>query len=203
LFHAYIEEMEKTSRPLVVFAFSLLVLTSLAAATHALASEPLAPSEPGKPQVKDRMGSAVLSPFEDLNLIKDKIPLALQEAIVAPYDPPRDKSCEALAAAIAPLTLALGPDLDEPNNKTNPSLLERGSGMAGDVAIDAVRGAAQSLIPFRGWVRKLSGADSYAKLVRAAIIAGGVRRAYLKGLGEAMGCAAPASVTRVSITPPS
>ena len=171
--------------------------------THALAEDPVAPSEPAKPQVTDRVGSAVLSPFEDLHLIKDKIPLPLLEAMTEPYQLPNDKSCEGLASAIAPLTLALGPDLDEPPSKANPSLLERGSGMAGDVAIEAVRGAAQGIIPFRGLVRKLSGAESHAKLFRAAIIAGGVRRAYLKGLGEAMGCAAPASVTRVSMTPPS
>ena len=47
-------------------------------------------------------------------------------------------------------------------------------------------------IPFRGVVRKLSGAESHDRLVQSAIIAGNVRRAYLKGLGEARGCMPPA-----------
>lgn len=53
--------------------------------------------------------------------------------------------------------------------------------------------AAEGIVPFRGWVRKLSGAERYAKEVAAAITAGTIRRAYLKGLGQAAGCAAPAA----------
>nr|QQZ48666.1 hypothetical protein JKL49_14210 [Phenylobacterium glaciei] len=45
-------------------------------------------------------------------------------------------------------------------------------------------GAASDLIPFRGWVRRLSGAQRHDSLVTAAINAGAVRRAYLKGLGN-------------------
>ena len=43
-------------------------------------------------------------------------------------------------------------------------------------------GAASDVIPFRGWIRKLSGAERHDKYVQAAITAGAVRRAYLKGL---------------------
>ncbi|MDZ4318955.1 MAG: hypothetical protein U1A07_08985, partial [Phenylobacterium sp.] len=60
-------------------------------------------------------------------------------------------------------------------------------------AFGAVAGFTQDVIPFRGWVRKLSGAEQHDNLVRDAIIAGGVRRAYLKGLGEARGCNPPAT----------
>lgn len=49
------------------------------------------------------------------------------------------------------------------------------------------------MIPFRGWVRKLTGAERYSRKVSAAIAAGAIRRAYLKGLGQAAGCAAPAA----------
>jgi hypothetical protein len=45
-------------------------------------------------------------------------------------------------------------------------------------------------------VRKLSGAERYERKVAAAIAAGSVRRAYLKGLGQAAGCAAPAAPRR-------
>lgn len=42
-------------------------------------------------------------------------------------------------------------------------------------------------------MRKLTGAERYAKEVSAAIAAGTIRRAYLKGIGQAAGCAAPAA----------
>ena len=56
-----------------------------------------------------------------------------------------------------------------------------------------VRGETQDLLPFRGWVRKLSGADRHRKALEAAIKAGGVRRGYLKGAGMRMNCAPPAA----------
>ncbi len=156
---------------------------------------------PAQGPTKDTMGQALTAPLADLNITQDKIPLILQLAMAAPYDGPQDRSCEGLAAAIAPLDLALGPDLDVPPSKTNPGLLEHGSTFAGDAAVGAMRGATEGLIPFRGWVRKLSGAEAHSKKVRAAIAAGAVRRAYLKGLGEAKGCAAPAAPQRAAPAP--
>ena len=40
---------------------------------------------------------------------------------------------------------------------------------------------------------KLSGAERYSREVAAAIAAGTIRRAYLKGVGASTGCAAPAA----------
>ena len=201
--------MDQTTRPAVIFALALLVMTQLARpdVTHAKvpeATDPTAEAKASKPPpvqgpAKDTMGQAMTAPLEDLNLTKDKIPLVLELAMAAPYEGPQDQTCEGLAAEIAPLTLALGPDLDVPPSKTNRGLLERSSTFAGDAAVGAVRGATEGLIPFRGLVRKVSGAETHAKKVRAAIAAGAVRRAYLKGLGEAKGCPAPAAPQR---TPP-
>jgi hypothetical protein len=42
-------------------------------------------------------------------------------------------------------------------------------------------------------VRKLTGAERYSREVAAAISAGTIRRAYLKGLGASAGCDAPAA----------
>ena len=107
----------------------------------------------------------------------------------APYAVPADRSCDALVKDVQALDTVLGVDLDTPPTPTNPGLVERGGG----VAVGALRGAAEGVVPFRGWVRKLSGAERYAKEVAAAIAAGTIRRAYLKGLGQAAGCAAPAA----------
>jgi hypothetical protein len=98
------------------------------------------------------------------------------------------------------LDAALGADLDTPPTPSNPGLVERG----GDVAVGAVRSAAEGVVPFRGWIRKLTGAERYAKEVAAAIAAGTIRRAYLKGLGQAAGCTAPAApaAPAAPVTPP-
>ncbi|MEY4257061.1 MAG: hypothetical protein RLZZ141_2288 [Pseudomonadota bacterium] len=196
--------MDTSSRLAVVFTLSLMALnaTTSGAMAQSPPSDAAAPATPAaKPAVSKRMGKAAKAPLEDLNLSKDKIPLILEQAMAAPYQWPSDSSCEGLAAAIAPLTLVLGPDLDVTPTKSNPGLLERSSTFAGDTAVSAVRGAAEGVIPFRGLVRKISGAEAYAKTVRAAITAGGVRRAYLKGLGEAKGCAAPAAALHAPLPP--
>lgn len=151
-----------------------------------------APTKPSGPQ-KDTFGDAVIAPLGDLNLNQTPIPPILLDAALWPYSAPPVITCETLAAAIAPLDAALGADLDTAPTALNPGLLERGSVLAGDAAISAVRGATEGLIPFRGWVRKLTGAEAYSKKVRAAIAAGAVKRAYLKGLGAAKGCAPPAA----------
>ena len=83
----------------------------------------------------------------------------------APYAAPADKSCAGLTTDVHALDAVLGADLDTPTGEHNPSLVERG-------ANDALRSAAEGVIPFRGWVRKLSGAERYSREVAAAIAAG-------------------------------
>jgi hypothetical protein len=50
----------------------------------------------------------------------------------------------------------------------------------------------QTYIPFDNYIRLLSGANRHDAHVLAAIQAGAIRRAYLKGLGEVRGCPSPA-----------
>jgi hypothetical protein len=134
----------------------------------------------GEKNVRD----AATTPLSDLNVVRADIPPVLAAAQKAPYAAPADKSCGALAADVQALDAALGADLDTPATGSNPSLIERG-------AADALRNTAEGVIPFRGWVRKLTGAERYSREVAAAIAAGTIRRAYLKGIAQAGGCAAP------------
>jgi hypothetical protein len=134
---------------------------------------------------------AASTPFSDLNLVRADIPPVLAAAQKAPYAVPADRSCPALASDVRSLDAALGADLDTPATPNNPSLIDRGSNAVSDAAGGALKGAAESVIPFRGWVRKLSGAERYSREVAAAIAAGTIRRAFLKGLGLAAGCQAP------------
>jgi hypothetical protein len=194
------------------FIFTLLIaivaLAADAAASTALAQTVITASDgaqqpkaqqPAGPQ-KDTFGDAVISPLGDLNLTQTYIPPILLEAAIEPYASPSNLSCKGLSAQISPLDDALGADLDVPATTSNQSLLERGTVLTGDIAVGAVRGATESLVPFRGLVRKLTGAEAHAKKVRAAIAAGAVRRAYLTGLGEAAGCQFPAAPQKQTIT---
>jgi hypothetical protein len=140
-----------------------------------------------------RVTDAAATPLSDLNVVRGSIPPVLLEAQKGPYKSPADAGCTALGAEVTQLEVVLGADLDVPPSAARPSLIERGGGAVGDAAVGAIRGAAEGVIPFRSWVRKLSGAERYSREVAAAIAAGTVRRAYLKGLGQARGCAAPAA----------
>lgn len=134
----------------------------------------------------DKVATAATTPLSDLNVVRAEIPEVLQAAVAAPYAVPEDTSCASLAASIRALDDVLGPDLDVPAGAGNPGLLERGE----DAATGALQRTAEGVIPFRGWVRKLSGAERYARHVSAAITAGGVRRGFLRGLVAAKPCAA-------------
>ncbi|MDO8323375.1 MAG: hypothetical protein Q7T23_10590 [Phenylobacterium sp.] len=166
--------------------FPLPILALLAACTTAPAD--------GSPQIQTRSAanrenvqSAVAAPLRDVNVLRTKIPQVLLDAMADPYALPVPATCARITSLILPLNGALGADLDEPVQDED-DLMVRGRG----AALGAVAGAASGLIPFRGWVRKLSGAERHDGLVSAAIGAGAVRRAYLKGLGEFRGCPLPA-----------
>jgi hypothetical protein len=153
---------------------------------------PPQPSEP-PPKAAADLAQAATTPLADLNLVTAPIPPALVDAQRAPYGEPADGTCAGLKTQIQALDAALGVDLDLPPTPTNPGLIERGAAFAGQAATNSVRSAAESVVPFRAWVRRLSGAERYSRDVAAAIAAGTVRRAYLKGLGQARGCTAPAA----------
>jgi hypothetical protein len=145
------------------------------------------------------MQGAASAPLRDLNVLRTKVPGVLLDAMADPYERPllprrtsQQAQCDQLAALIKPLDDALGADLDAPSMDED-DLLQKGR----TTALGAAASLASDTIPFRGWVRKLSGAEQHDKLVIAAITAGGVRRAYLKGLGEARGCAPPATPSHV------
>jgi hypothetical protein len=158
------------------------------------------PPASGKVQTTDEanresIAGAAESPLRDLNLVRTKIPLVLLDATADPYKRPafgaranRKADCTLLTQLVRPLNDALGADLDAPS-RDQDDLLEKGRGAALGVAASF----ASDTIPFRGWVRQLSGAERHDRIVQAAIIAGAVRRGYLKGLGEARGCDPPAT----------
>ncbi|MFM2055915.1 MAG: hypothetical protein RLY71_300 [Pseudomonadota bacterium] len=133
---------------------------------------------------------AALAPLNDLNLVHAEIPPTLVAAQRQPYAMPVEPDCARLAQEIEGLDAVLGLDLDAPASDDRPSLIERGVGEVQKTAIGSVRRTTESLVPFRSWVRKLSGAERYSRKVTAAITAGTVRRAFLKGLRAGQACGA-------------
>jgi hypothetical protein len=167
-----------------------------------LLAGPALASDPGTMQRKDTLRDAVAAPLEDLNLKQTAIPAVLQRAVDSPYDLTDLARCEGIAGEVGRLDAALGPDLDE---APPPDARSRGRKVA-DAAYGAgvgeVRGATQHALPFRGWVRKLTGAAKHDRAVQAAIKAGAVRRGYLKGVGMRMNCAPPAAPSWFVPAPP-
>ena len=132
---------------------------------------------------------AATAPLQDLNLIKDDIPPVLLAAQAKPYALPDDTGCENLQAQILALDDALGPDLDTPATETNPGLIERGIDEAKASLIKVIGRTTEGALPFRSWVRKLSGAERHARQALAAITAGTIRRGFLKGVLTSRNCA--------------
>lgn len=156
---------------------------SATALASALAATPLAARTQvgGDPNVVD----VARTPLTDLNLAKDPIPEVLLTAASAPYANPEAsdgiEECDAIGSSIAQIDAVLGPDLDVAD-------AERDDISVGRIAQSAVG----SLIPFRSIVREITGAADHQRQFEAAIAAGAIRRGYLKGVGEAKGCAYPA-----------
>lgn len=186
---------------LLAFMFMRTLALLIAAAGLAACATPDAtrapPSAPEGSEAHAKSGAkladAATTPLSDLNLVRADIPPVLVTAQQDPYLVPPQPGCEPLGANVLALDDALGPDLDAPVVASEAGLAERGAGVVGDAAVGALRSAAEGVIPFRGWVRKLTGAERYSRSVAAAIAAGTVRRAFLKGLGQAQGCLAPAA----------
>ena len=171
------------------------------------------PRQSVRPLSGDPLEQAVATPLSDLGLVYAPIPPLLLAALKAPYAQPAAPSCEAIASEVRELDAVLGGDLDRAPDPHDPGLIERDPAAfvaraqdqtseehaqalrdaAKHEAVRAVEHAAQDVIPHRTWVRKLSGAERYSHDVAAAITAGIVRRAYLKGLGSALGCDYPAA----------
>ena len=144
-------------------------------------------------QVGAGFGDAVTAPLVDLNVRRDQIPTVLLQSQANPYDRRNLGQCTTIGAEVARLDEALGPDRDEPPAPDSPTLNERAQDALAEAMLDAIRNAATDFIPYRNWVRQLTGAQARSKTVQDAVEAGRLRRAFLKGLGMRADCAPPAS----------
>ena len=140
---------------------------------------------------QDGFSDAALSPLEDVNLKRDKIPEEFKE-IRNPYAVDADVSCEKIAKEVTVLDGLLGRDWDVPP-PDKEGLSERAADGASTAFLDTVASGASGFIPYRGIVRTVSGANSHATKVRKAYERGSHRRTFLKGMGLIKGCTYPAA----------
>ncbi|MDJ0920621.1 MAG: hypothetical protein QNI84_05800 [Henriciella sp.] len=143
--------------------------------------------------VGDGAGKAVTAPLDDLNLRRDEIPDQLK-AIKTPYSLDPEISCEQIAAEVEMLNSLLGRDWDIPPPEKD-SIEDRAADGASTAFLDTLASGTSGLIPYRGVVRSLTGADRHQKKVLKAYERGSHRRTFLKGIGMTKGCegnAAPA-----------
>lgn len=146
----------------------------------------IAATPPGeKPKTPGEMASDMATlPLSDTNLKKREIPAILVEVQKDPYALDAVRTCRDVIAEVERLNAALGPDFDE-------TVVESRKQKQGATAMGITRGAIEGLIPFRGLIREISGANKAEIDFRTAIYAGVVRRGFLKGYGAHRRCLAP------------
>ncbi|MDF2495958.1 MAG: hypothetical protein K0S66_2892 [Sphingomonas sp.] len=132
------------------------------------------------PSTMDKAGNIVRQPVRDVGIEKEKIPPVLQTAVENPYAPLPSRSCRSINVALGELNAVLGQDFTV-GAQTNED-------RAGKIAEEVGRTIVNSLIPFRGLVREISGAGPAERRLEAAVTAGIARRGYLRGLASERGC---------------
>jgi hypothetical protein len=167
--------MANTMKQLIPMMLSVLILAACASSEQ------------------QKMADAASTPLKDLNLMKPEIPDVLRQAEKGTFAAPADNSCTSILADIATLDTVLGNGDDEhdtgnDSEKDDPSLLERGKAEVSKAAIKSLQRTAEDVVPFRKWVRKLSGAERRSKDLADAIAAGYARRSFLKGYALAKDC---------------
>lgn len=158
------------------------LVTCLFTAVAATGQQP-APAAPKSDldKVGDTMENIGTKPLKDLNIIQDNVHPDVERIMNEPYSLKGIKTCAQYKAAIGKLTAVLGPDVDSAEFKKKDKT-------PAEQALSLGESAAGSLVPFSGVIRRLSGAEAKQNYAKAAIYAGSVRRAYLKGMARGRGC---------------
>ena len=133
------------------------------------------------------VADAARTPFRDVGLIRPEIPPLLR-TLDYPYSTASlGPGCSAVAYEVAQLDALLGPESFQPGPGRN--IWDRGGDFAEEQAIDALQGTAEDLIPFRYWVRRISGASQAEREALRAFANGQQRRTFLRGYGASLACA--------------
>ena len=149
------------------------------ASASATAAEPEGKME----KVAEKAGEIVTQPVRDLGAAEPKIPDILVKATADPYTLRDTQACDQMAAEMRQLNEALGPDFAV-------AATEKDENKAGKVAEAGGKAIVNSIIPFRGLVRELTGAAAAQRRLNDAIDAGYARRGFLRGIHSMKQCPA-------------
>jgi hypothetical protein len=125
-------------------------------------------------------GHIATQPARDVGAEKVQVPAAVQKAAAAPYALAGLNNCVALTREIASLDDVLGPDFDTAAAKRESR--------AGKLAEAGGKTVVNTIIPFRGLVRELTGAAPAERRLNAALDASYARRGFLRGVAAARRC---------------
>ncbi len=128
-----------------------------------------------------RVQNAFEQPFRDVSWMRENPPEILISAVANPYARSEATGCEDVVSEIEALDGVLGPDLDQVLDEDIESDSDGNALLSG--AIGSLIG-----LPYRSVIRRISGAGKREDGLRKAILAGMVRRGFLKGLALGAAC---------------
>jgi hypothetical protein len=126
------------------------------------------------------VGRIAVRPAQDIGVVKTKVPPLLEAIGDNPYSMNGTGSCATIANGVRALSNVLGPDFgdDAPVRGNRKGAMAKAGGKA----------LVDSIIPFRGLVREVTGAASAERRVQLATFAGVARRGFLRGIFRSRGC---------------
>ncbi|MBL8549122.1 MAG: hypothetical protein JNJ73_03990 [Hyphomonadaceae bacterium] len=132
------------------------------------------------------IANAATTPLRDVGLIRPEIPNVLNDMTYPYLTTSLAGGCPNILYEIGQLDAVLGPEDYQP--EVRRAMRERGMDAAASGAVNAAEDTAGDIVPFRGWVRRLSGATRAEREFAQAIEIGQMRRAFLRGFGASLGC---------------
>lgn len=140
-----------------------------------------APKSPSRLEQTGRTaGNIVTQPARDVGVARTEPSEVIAKAAADPYTLTGLRTCKQLSSAVIELNEALGPDFMAGN--------ERKENRAGKIAEAGGKTVINTLIPFRGLVREISGAAPAQRRLNDAVDASFARRGFLRGIHRQRGC---------------
>lgn len=169
-------------RKIFVMVGTVAVLLGAPLAAVAQVKPPATPDEPGGRWGEARKKATEIGsqPVRDVGMSKREIPPILEKAYNDPYSLKGLKTCKALASEVTALNGVLGADYVVGNSYEE--------NRAGKLAEAGGKTLINSIIPFRGLVREVTGAAPNDRRLNAAVDAGLARRGFLRGVHLKQGC---------------
>ncbi len=146
--------MTPTARPrfaaLTTLALLSVITTAVRAQSSGLGNAASGPSRSGFSDVEHTTENIITQPNRDAGLMSVDIPAPLMRASAAPYALPNEPSCEEIETELGELNALLGPESVTPPDSMSMRVAK--------VAEAGGRAAVNSIVPFRTFVREVSGA---------------------------------------------